>query len=295
MPSAPLILCLDIGGTSTRIAICDLPTEQTAPPAITTIASFPTEQAYNAQLTRLGMELMRWRANEGQNISLAGVGVSIGGRVTRDGSSVAVAPNLPNYVGRPLAGDLAALYGVPVRLAHDTICGLLGEKHYGALAAYERCAYLTLSTGTGAAVYLGQGATGLALSIEFGHQRVDGDTLPCLCGQIGCLETFTGGRQVALRYKRPIEEIDDQAFWATFVEKLALGLVNLVNLTRVEASAVGGAIAIHRPSLLPALQASVDNSLRNATLRLLPAALGENAPLVGAVTLVQEPSETVLS
>lgn len=197
-------------------------------------------------------------------------------------------------MGRPLARDLAALCGSPARLAHDTVCGLLGERRFGALIPYERCAYLTVSTGTGAAVYLGKGAAGLALSIEIGHQRLDGNDFPCLCGQIGCLETFTGGRQVALRYGRPIEAITEPEFWATFVEKLALGLVNLAHLTRVEAVAVGGAIALNRPSLLPALQLAVDANLRNATLRLLPVALGERAPLLGAALLTATPDEQVL-
>jgi len=280
-----------------------------AVPDLTLIASFPTEQAYDTQLERIGDALTRLRASEAlafgatdrsstsrpsTSQTFTGVGVAVGGRITRDGAAVAVAPNLPDYVGRPLADDLAALCGCEARLAHDTVCGLLGEHRYGALVPYERCAYLTVSTGTGAAVYLGKGEAGLALSIEAGHQRLDGNQLPCLCGQIGCLETYTGGRQIALRYGRPIEAITEPEFWATFVEKLALGLVNLAQLTRVEAVAVGGAIALNRPTLLPDLQLIVDATLRNATLRLLPVALGERAPLLGAALLTVTPDERVL-
>lgn len=302
------ILCLDIGGTTTRIAVCALPvasdvpldvTIQSSSPDLTLIASFPTEQAYDAQLTRIGDAMTVLRASradqEGDAPTVfAGVGAAIGGRVTRDGAAVDAAPNLPDYVGRPLADDLAARCGCPARLAHDTVCGLLGERTFGALIPYERCAYLTVSTGTGAAVALGKAGRGLTLSIEIGHQRLDGNDLPCLCGQIGCLETFTGGRQIALRYGRSIEAITDADFWATFTEKLALGLVNLAQLTRIEAVAVGGAIALNRPSLLAELQLVVDATLRNATLRLLPVALGERAPLIGAALLTTTPDEQIL-
>ncbi len=135
---------------------------------------------------------------------LVGVGISLGGRIARDGSSVLVAPNLRDYEGRPLVQEIAARCdGLPVRLAHDAVCGLLAERRLGALAGVERCAYLTLSTGTGCAVHLeapGGGAAGVTLSIELGHQLLDQNARVCLCGQTGCLETYTGGRQLALRY-----------------------------------------------------------------------------------------------
>ena len=62
----------------------------------------------------------------------------------------------------------------------------------------------------------------------------------------------------------------------------------------MEAVAIGGAIALNRPTLLPELQLAVDATLRNATLRLLPVALGERAPLIGAALLTTTPDEQVL-
>ena len=279
----PHYLALDIGGTTTRLARCSTLTS----PELAQITAFPTPQDYDELLAHLTSLLHSARDAHG---AINGIGVSFGGRISSDGVSVAVAPNLPQYEGRPLARDLAAIGGCEARLAHDTVCGLLGERRFGALRGEARCAYLTISTGTGAAVYLGgsagSGAYGQALSIEIGHQLLDGNTRQCLCGQIGCLETYTGGRQLALRYGQPIEEIADPAVWSELVEKLALGLINLVHLTRVEMVAVGGGIALHHPELLPQLQAEVDARLRNATLRLLATALEDRAPLVGAIQLL---------
>jgi predicted NBD/HSP70 family sugar kinase len=211
---------------------------------------------------------------------------------------VAVAPNLRDYEGRRFARDLAERCGLParsVRLAHDPICGLLAERRFGVLQDSSRCAYVTASTGTGAAIYLGpDDGSGQALSIEFGHQLLDGGTRKCLCGQTGCLETYTGGRQLARRYGRPLEEIEDAAVWDALYERLALGLVNLAQLTRVEVVALSGSIALKHEGFLDALRERVRARLRGMALRLELAALGEQAPLLGAALLPDTPESAVL-
>src|SRR5262249_2400940 len=152
----------------------------------------------------------------------------------KDGQSVIFAPNLPGYIDKPFAAELAALCHAPVRLAHDTVCGLLAEARFGVLRMVERCAYLTVSTGTGAAIQLGKAGTRFVSSIEIGHQILDGNPRKCLCGMTGCLETYTGGRQLRLRYGQSVASITDNAFWKIFAEKLAIGLVNLAQLTRID-------------------------------------------------------------
>lgn len=308
-PPAQLpVLALDIGGSTTRIGSFPAPTTVSE---YTLLDTFPTEAEYAEQLARMAAVL----APAGEH---AGIGVSFGGRITRDGQRVAVAPNLPDYEGKSLVDDLAALYGGPVRLAHDPVCGLIAERHYGALVGATRCAYLTISTGTGAALHLandgcgdelggGSGRQprhrGVMLSIEIGHQIVAGSASGeadgerarrCLCGQIGCLETYTGGKQLALRYHRPLEEIDDPTIWRELTEMLATGVVNLAQLARVERIAVSGGIALHREGLVAELQRAVDRRLRGASLQLQLARLGQRAPLVGAALLLTTPQEELL-
>lgn len=280
---------IDIGGTNTRIGLFPSPTA----PAYTLLAKFPTHQAYEQQLRAIEL-VLREQVIRGEIQHVAGIGVSIAARIAKDGQSVVFAPNLTGYVDRPFAAELAAVCAAPVRLAHDTVCGLLAEARFGVLHAVERCAYLTVSTGTGAALQLGKADTRLVSSIEIGHQILDGNSRRCLCGMTGCLETYTGGRQLELRYGRPVELITESAFWETFAEKLALGLVNLAQLTRIDVVAVSGAIALNRPFLLPALQQNVDRMLTPSKLELRPAMLGENAPLVGAALLVGVPESEIL-
>ena len=278
-------LGIDIGGSNTRVGFFP----SLASPDFALIAKFPTRQNYELQLQNL-VSLLRERDMP----TVIGIGLSIAARIAKDGRSVIFGPNLPEYIGKSFAQDLSDRFACPVRLAHDPVCGLLAETRFGSLHAVERCAYLTVSTGTGAALQLGKGSTRLISSIEIGHQVLDGNSLQCLCGMVGCLETYTGGRQLELRYGRPVVDITDTAFWDCFTDKLAIGLVNLAQLTRIDVVAVSGAIALNQVFLLPLLQQKVTAMLKQASLTLRLAALGENAPLVGAAALLDVPENIIL-
>ena len=276
---------VDIGGTNTRIGLF----ASLNAPDFALIARFPTEQSYEEQLRQIIATIQG-----GDRENLAGIGVSVAARIARDGRSVIVAPNLPDYIDKPFAQDLFDRFGCPIRLAHDTVCGLLAERNYGALLDIDRCAYLTVSTGTGAAIQLGKVTTTLISSIEIGHQVLDGNSLRCLCGQIGCLETFTGGRQIEMRYGRPIAQITDKTFWEIFSDKLAIGLVNLAQLTRIDVVAISGAIVLNKQFLLPLLQEKVTTILKGSFLKLKQAELGEDAPIVGAAMLLGISEDEIL-
>ncbi len=281
----PVYVGIDIGGSNTRLGLFhSLDTSH-----FTTLAKFPTREDYEQQLRGI------MAAIQSRNLTqLAGIGVSIAGRIARDGRSVVVAPNLPGYIAKPFAQQLSEQFGCPTRLAHDTVCGLLAEKKFGFIRHFDRCAYLTVSTGTGAAIQLAKAGHVLTSSIEIGHQILDGNQRTCLCGQVGCLETFTGGKQIAMRYGRPAIEITDTAFWENFCAKLALGLVNLAMLTRIDAVAVSGAIILNKRHLLARIQQHVNAMLRDSTLELGVAHAGEDAPLIGAALLLSVPEETIL-
>lgn len=278
-------LAIDLGGSNTRLGLfTSLETSDFTP-----LGGFPTQAVYGDQLEQI-VTLLRE-----QNISeLAGAGISVGARVARNGRSIILGPNFPAYLDQPIADDLEARLACPVRLGHDTVCGLLGERRFGALREIERAAYLTLSTGTGAAIQLGKGETALISSIEFGHQVLDDNERLCLCGQVGCLETFTGGRQLELRYGQPVVEFADDSFWQVFSAKLAAGLLNLALLTRVDMVVVSGAIALENDFLLPMIQERVDALLKWGRLLLVRAELGSHAPLVGAASLLAVSEDILL-
>jgi glucokinase len=273
---AALTLAVDIGGTYTRVATVEGARARR-------LDRFPTLADYDAEIDRIGSVLrdtVAGRHAAAGAVAADAVGVSFGGRLERDGAAVAVALNLPGYVGRPLAADLADRFGRPVRVAHDATCGLLGERGYGALRGYERCGYITLSTGTGSALRL----PGLVLSTEAGHQ-LTGRGRRCTCGQVGCLETVTGGGQIERRLGVAAASVRDEAFWRAYAEALAVGLANFALCAGLDAIALGGAIALERAGLWPSLAAEVARVATYHPPVLLRAGLGADAPLVGAAAL----------
>lgn len=304
-------IAVDIGGTTTRVALAVPSLKEDTPPALSSEGIIGTDPDYATQTALLHdiIAAQMQRAEQlhasaryalGGSRRVTGIGVSVGGRIAPDGSGVQIAPNLRDYERRPLVQDLSDQSGgLPVRIAHDAVCGLLAERRYGALRDATRCAYLTLSTGTGCAAHLGspKGGPGVNISIEMGHQLLDGNQRLCLCGQVGCLETYTGGKQLSVRHNQPIETLSEEESaetWRDAVEKLSIGLVNLVHLTRVECVAVGGAIALNRPQMLVAVREKVTERLRGARFDLVPAALGESAPLIGAAMLLATPADELL-
>ncbi len=263
------LVAIDIGGTHTRVA---LPTG---------MLRFPTEPDYERQLAAL------LDAVDG---APARIGVSFGGRLDPSGRAVRVALNLPAYVGRPLKDDLEGRFGGPVRVAHDPVCGLLGEWKAGSLRGAERCAYVTLSTGVGSALRLGP----MLLSTEAGHQLVPGNERPCACGQRGCLDTLVGGRALERVLNRPLEDVDDEGFWSAYAEILATALANVALSAGIEAMALGGSIVLRRPGLFANIAAAVARVHTYHPMRLTLAALGDEAPLVGAAALFDLPEGAIL-
>ncbi|GAA2645782.1 glucokinase [Dactylosporangium fulvum] len=266
------IVAVDVGGTWSRVA-----------GEGRSAVRFATDAGYDRELALLVDAV---RAAEA---SPSAVGVSFGGRVTGDGD-VRTALNLRSYEGRRLGRDLQDALGCPVRVAHDATCGLLGEAWHpgGSLHGVERSGYLTVSTGVGAALRLGD----TVLTTEAGHQIVPGNERRCACGQTGCLETLVGGRAVREHLGRPLEEVDDPQFWQQYAQSLALGIVNFALSAGLAAVAVGGAVALRRRELWGPLRSAVARIGTYQPLEVVPASHG--APLAGAAVLAGAPPAGLL-
>ena len=93
----------------------------------------------------------------------------MGVQLTPDGRTVDASFTMPDYVGKAIVPDLAARLDFPVVAANDLICGAIAEYHYGSLGDWDLVAYLTVSTGTGAGIYLRSGDTAVAYLAQIGH------------------------------------------------------------------------------------------------------------------------------
>lgn len=275
---------IDLGGTSTSIVTC----ESTRAPEFTTVSAFPTDQNYARQLEQMLDSLLGIRPRP------AAIALAIGVQLTPDGLAVDESWTMPDYSGRPIVTEIAAATGLPVRAANDNVCGVLAESLLGVLRPWRRTAYLTVSTGTGAGIYLDAGKRSIAWLAQVGHHVVNMHGLECSCGQRGCVQTVTGGQQFLRRFGMPASEIRDAAVWREVTETLAVAIVNLARITRVEALCVSGGIGHNNAWIRASLADRVRKLGPALKLRVMFSRFGEQAPVTGAALLLTDQEIAIL-
>jgi glucokinase len=272
-----MYVVVDLGGTNTRIArFADLDTT-----AFTVLDQFPTGSDYERHLDRIASSV----AGSGEPV--AGIGFAVGVQLTHDGLSIDKTYTMPNFAQRPIVRDLAERTGVRVRAANDNVCGVIGESTRGVLQPFERAAYMTVSTGTGAGIRLGHPPLALAYLAQVGHHIINHDGARCTCGQVGCVQAITGGQEFVRRYGKPAAEITDEAVWQEVTDVLAVAIVNLSRMTRVEAVCVSGGIGYNNPYIRAHLADRVRERGPGVDVQVLSPALGVDAPIIGAAMLLR--------
>ncbi len=287
MSSLPL-LALDVGGTKIAAALVD-------GGRVLHHVHRPTGDPWATVVAVLA------EARGGRPVR--GVGIACGGPL--DPVAGTVSPiNLPSWDGFPLRSRVASLVpGVPVELAGDAVCVALGEARHGAGRGTADLLGVVVSTGVGGGVIAGgrpvPGRTGNAGHV--GHVIVEADGVACLCGGRGCVETVASGPSL-VRWARSqgwdgmdaaeLAASGGPVARAAFRRGgLALGraLVSAAAVCDVDLVVVGGGVA-HAGALLfdPVLEAVAVHARLSflRALRVVPAALGAHAGLVGAAELV---------
>ena len=223
-------------------------------------------------------------------------------------------PNLVGFRDISLAGRLGEALGTTVFLDRDTCMAAIAECLVGAARGATDFVYVTVSTGVGGAIVSGgrmlRGASNTAG--EIGHWpvafqpdavlRADHDMPRCGCGAYGCVEAFAAGAKLAEHYGSreattvyAAAESGDARANALIVRaeralgSLAVGLVNAINPAVL---VVGGSIAEHQPEhvLEPMRRAIAERAFKApaAAVRVVPAALGADVGMLGAVLEARE-------
>jgi glucokinase len=296
-----LTLGLDIGGTKIAAGLVD--------PAGTVVhyITRPTPKSTGAEdiwgaVAKLITDAMRAAG------VVRAVGIASAGPIDlRTGTVTPI--NISSWRGFPLRDRVAALVpDVPVRLAGDGLCMALGEHYYGAGRGARFLLGIVVSTGVGGGLVLdGSGYSGRTGNAgHVGHVVVDPEGQPCSCGGHGCVETVAAGPAL-VRWARAngwdappsvgAKELADaaaasdsvalQAFrrGATALAAMIASVAAVCDLDRV---VIGGGVADCGPLLFDPLHAALAEHARLdylTGLRVLPAALGANAGLIGAAML----------
>ena len=220
---------------------------------------------------------------------LVACGVGCGGPM--DLAAGTVSPlNIPAWRDFPLRTRLEALTGLGVRIDNDAKAFALGEGWTGAAKGRRDYLAMVVSTGVGGGIVLDgrllDGASGNAGHV--GHVIVEPEGRLCPCGARGCLEAEASGTAIAAMTGRPAREASPEMVERTgrLVGRAVASVVSLLDLDVV---VVGGSVAIGfgRRFLDAAnteLRARAHLSFA-ANAHIVPSALGQLGPLVGAAAV----------
>lgn len=256
--------------------------------------------------------------------SIKGIGVGVPGIVDTRNHHVLAAPNIA-LTGFPLSASLKRKFHKRVVMTNDVNAGLLGEAWLGAAKGLSHVVGIFPGTGVGGAVIsdgkLLLGAQGAAT--ELGHVIVSIDGPLCHCGNHGCLESLTSRWAIERDIRAAVK-----AGRKTIVTKLNDGKLNMIKsrilkeaLSKNDAvvksvlskaalvlgkTAVslnhtfnpqaiifgGGVIKACGGFMLPivAKEVKADPFFKKFnTCRILSSQLGDDAVMLGAARLVQQP------
>lgn len=123
---------------------------------------------------------------------LIAIGIGVPGIVDAKGGRVVAAPNIP-IAGAPIAATLRRNFRAHVTLGNDVNLGVLGERWLGAGRGVDDLVGIFPGTGVGGGVVCGgrllTGAHGAAA--ELGHIVLNPGGPLCGCGARGCMEAYS--------------------------------------------------------------------------------------------------------
>jgi glucokinase len=302
------VLAIDIGGTKLAAAL----TERDGRVIISVKEPTPRdpdpERLWRALCLLLGRVLAEAGLREVG--SLSGVGAGCGGPM--DWPAGLVSPlNIPAWRAFPLRDRLRELFpGTPVRVHNDAICLVAGEHSRGAGRGKNNMLGMVVSTGVGGGLILDSriisGASGNAGHI--GHVVVDPGGPDCACGGRGCLEAIARGPALVAwaqgqgwRPGEPDATARDLAEDASYGHEvglaamrragraLGIAIASATYLCDLEVVVVGGGLSQAGRLLFEPLQEALHSHARldfARRVRVVPAALGPGACLVGAAALI---------
>jgi glucokinase len=316
-----LAIGVDLGGTNARAAVVDADTGE----IVAAHRERLVDRAPEAVAKVVEDAVARAAAAAGIDPRGAGaIGVGVAGQCLGRTGVVMNAPNL-GWRDVPLGDQLGRTLGLPVRVANDLAAAAWGEKRFGAARGLDDVVLVFVGSGVGAGLILSgklhDGANGVAG--EFGHVKVlppRPTTAPrrCGCGEVGCLEAYTSGVNVAARVREELaagaetevlaiaggdparvtaSHVEEaarrgdayaRALWEEVGELLGVATANLVTLLNPARVILGGGVLLGCPELAAIARRAFDGAVsRSATkgLSIERAGLGDDAGVVGAAVL----------
>ncbi len=220
-------------------------------------------------------------------------GIGFGGPVNFREQRVVLSTYVGGWRDFDLCGWVRDLTGAPAVMDNDANTGAIGEAEFGAGKGCSPLFYMTLSTGIGGGIYedgrVWRGAD--SYGGEIGHLTIRPDGPECLCGARGCYERMCSGLWLQRDHGKPAKELmQDARFVEPYVVDLALGLKAAIMLLNPARIVIGGGISKAGDRLFVPLRAELRRQITGwsaARIDVVPAALGDDSVLYGAVALAR--------
>lgn len=322
--SGQYIIGVDLGGTNVRAAV----TDQDA--AILGEGRRPSYAEKGPDITIPQIVLAIRDAIQQAEVrteQVCGIGMGVPGRHKSREGVVLWSPNFKDWAGLQLLEPIREQLGIPAYMGNDVNVATLGEFRFGAGQAVNSMVMLTLGTGIGGGIifdgklWLGANEGGG----EIGHQIINPNGMQCGCGNFGDLEgearrdaiiertlrkIYTGKRTILVKQIEPkfrdvtpemvaeaaaqgdelcIEVMEETGYY------VGIGVANAINFLNPEMIVIGGGISQAGAVLWDPIMRTVRaNALEEAleVCQVVPAALGDNAGIMGGVVLVLQELES---
>lgn len=261
---------VDLGGTNIAVGLIDLDGKVILhKKSVKTRAPRPCEEI-SSDIKGVCLDLCRM-----EGISLSSVewiGVATPG-IVRNGV-VIDAFNL-GWSNEPFGEIVSRITGRPTYVANDANAAAYAEAKWGCGAGEDSLIAVTLGTGIGGGIILDgkiwEGFNGFAA--ELGHMVIAVDGRHCACGLRGCFEAYCSATALVHETRRMMKLYPDSLMWDVvkgditridgrtaftanargdfaahqviddFVNYLAIGIANIINIFQPSVVCVGGGIS----------------------------------------------------
>lgn len=306
---------IDLGGTNIAVGVVNEQYEIVGKGKLKTNKNATARQIVDdmAKAVTLALE------NAGLTMKeIAHVGIAAPGTVNPETGEVAYANNLP-FNNTPVCPMLEQALGVPCAIENDANAAAYGELLAGAGKGAKNFVMITLGTGVGGGVIIDGKIYGgfNHAGAELGHMSIVKDGYPCTCGCKGCYEAYASATALIRQTKEAMNKNPDSVMWElskekgvngltafdamragdpagtmvvnNYIDYIAAGLINLVNIFQPEFIAIGGGVCNEGETLLSPLREKVSQGDYNKNLPqktvICKAALGNDAGIIGAAFL----------
>lgn len=309
MSDSPLTIGIDFGGTSVKIAVVfQSHILDQAPPIAT--QDFQGHMNTIDAMVRV-VEDLRMR-----HPAVAAIGVGMPGFVNFDKGLVYGLTNVADWASVPLRDILQQKTGLPVRVDNDAKCMAFAEWKCGSGSGFKDVVFISLGTGVGGAIIAnGQMVRGIGYGAgEIGQTSIDYQGRVGHYGNLGALEDYVGNREItAMACKaytdagvyKAVEDCNPSALatsahggdpialacWEEIGKMLATAAMNCCWLLNPEAIVIGGGVARAGELLFKPFREHLFAQLSGPfkdELKILPAAFGHEAGVIGAAALARE-------